>query len=146
MTLTNGPTRVVPRSHHWPSINVPYVNQGDWEPAPLTPEEQAMVPTDLDGPYPGQVLVTAKAGSMVVINSSLWHAGTAKQDATARRVLHLTYTRRDLPQQLTQIDFLTPALWERMPPVHRWLLDIEPRESATQVLRQPKRDHKGWWA
>ena len=44
MTLDNGPTRVVPGSHHWAPINVPYVNQGDWEPAPLSPEDEARIP------------------------------------------------------------------------------------------------------
>ena len=29
MTLDNGPTRVVPRSHCWAPINVPYVNIGE---------------------------------------------------------------------------------------------------------------------
>ena len=61
MTLDNGPTRVVPGSHHWAPINVPYVNQGDWEPAPLSAEDQARVPADLGAPYPGEVLVTAPA-------------------------------------------------------------------------------------
>jgi hypothetical protein len=37
MRLDNGPTRVVPGSHHWQPVNVPYVNIGDWEPRPLTP-------------------------------------------------------------------------------------------------------------
>ena len=36
MTLANGPTRVVPGSQHWAPINVPVVNQGDWEPVPLS--------------------------------------------------------------------------------------------------------------
>ena len=35
MTLNNGPTRIVPKSHYWASINVPYTNIGDWEPQPL---------------------------------------------------------------------------------------------------------------
>ncbi len=48
MTLDNGPTRVIPGSHRWAPINVPVVNQGDWEPAPLSPEDQARVPADLE--------------------------------------------------------------------------------------------------
>ena len=41
-------------------------------------------------------------------------------------MLHLTYTRRDLPQQLVQLDHLTRGLYDRMSPVHRYLLEIEP--------------------
>ena len=144
MTLDNGPTRVIPGSHHWAPINVPVVNQGDWEPAPLSPEDQARVPEDLGKPYPGEVLVTAPAGSAIICNSSMWHAGTLKKDDAHRRVLHLTYTRRDLPQQLTQLDYLTPELYSRMSPVHRYLLEIEP-SGGDGVLRHPKREHKGWW-
>src|SRR4051794_5182925 len=59
MTPDNGPTRVVPGSHYWPPINVPYVNIGDWEAQPLSAEDQARIPEDLSAPYPGEVLVEA---------------------------------------------------------------------------------------
>lgn len=143
MTLENGPTRVVPGSHLWAPINVPVVNQGDWEPEPLSAEDQARVPEDLNAPYPGEVLVTAPAGSAVILNSSGWHAGTKKLSDAPRRLVHLSYTRRDLPQQLTQIDYLTKELYERMSPEHRFLLDIEPSREGT--IRMPKRESQGWW-
>lgn len=145
MTLDNGPTRVVPGSHHWAPINVPYVNIGDWEPQPLSPEDQARVPKDLLAPYPGEVLVEAPAGSAIICNSSMWHAGTLKKGDAHRRMLHLTYTRRDLPQQLLQLDYLTPELYNRMSPVKRYLMEIEPPKDGDGILRQPKKDHKGWW-
>jgi ectoine hydroxylase-related dioxygenase (phytanoyl-CoA dioxygenase family) len=145
MTLDNGPTRIVPGSHHWAPINVPYVNIGDWEPQPLSPAEQARVPKDLLAPYPGELLVQAPAGSAIICNSSMWHAGTLKKSDDPRRMLHLTYTRRDLPQQLTQLDYLTPELYNRMSPVKRYLLEIEPPKDGDGILRQPKKDHKGWW-
>jgi len=145
MTLDNGPTRVVPGSHHWAPINVPYVNIGDWEPSPLTAEDEARVPKDLSAPYPGETLVEAPAGSAIICNSSMWHAGTRKKTDTPRRMLHLTYTRRDLPQQLLQLDYLTPDLYNRMNLAKRYLLEIEPPKDGDGVLRQPKKDHKGWW-
>lgn len=145
MTLENGPTRVVPGSHKWAPINVPYVNQGDWEPAPLSEEDQARVPADLGAPYPGEVLVTAPAGSAIICNASMWHSGTRKATDTPRRMLHLTYTRRDLPQQLVQLDHLTREFYDRMSPVHRWLLEIEPPREGEGVLRHPKRESRGWW-
>jgi hypothetical protein len=146
MTLANGPTRVVPGSHRWPPINVPYVNSGDWEAAPLSPEEQARVPQDLAAPYPGEVLVTGRAGAVVVINSSIWHSGTRSDSGARRRVLHLTYTRRDLPQQLTQRDHLTRELYERLSPAQRFLLDVEPQAEVRPMPRQRKRaGGAGWW-
>jgi ectoine hydroxylase-related dioxygenase (phytanoyl-CoA dioxygenase family) len=145
MTLDNGPTRIVPGSHKWAPINVPYVNIGDWEPAPLTAEDEARMPKDLGAPYPGEVLVEAPAGSAIICNSSGWHAGTLKKTDAHRRMLHLTFTRRDLPQQLVQHDHLTQALYDRMTPVQRYLLEIEPPKDGDGILRQPKKDHKGWW-
>ena len=145
MTLDNGPTRVVPGSQWWAPINVPYVNIADWEPQPLSPEDQARVPKDLAAPYPGEVLVEASAGSAIICTSSMWHSGTMKKTDEPRRMLHLTYTRRDLPQQLLQLDYLTPELYNRMSPVKRYLLEIEPPKPGDGVLRQPKKAHEGWW-
>jgi ectoine hydroxylase-related dioxygenase (phytanoyl-CoA dioxygenase family) len=145
MTRDNGPTRIIPGSQWWAPINVPYVNIGDWEPEPLSPEDQARVPADLSAPYPGELLVEAPAGSAIICNSSMWHSGTLKTSDRPRRMLHLTYTRRDLPQQLTQIDYLTPELYNRMSPVKRYLLEIEAPKGGDGILRQPKKEHKGWW-
>jgi ectoine hydroxylase-related dioxygenase (phytanoyl-CoA dioxygenase family) len=144
MTLDNGPTRIVPGSHRWAPINVPFVNQGDWEPKPLSAEDQARMPADLGAPYPNELLVEAPAGAAVILNSSMWHAGTRKNSDGPRRLLHLTYTRRDLPQQLVQLDYVTPELYERMKPAHRYLLEID-RAEIGEVLRQPKRAHATWW-
>ena len=145
MTLDNGPTRIVPGSHKWAPINVPYVNIGGWVPAPVPPEDAARIPSDLGAPYPGEMLVEAPAGSAIICNSSGWHAGTLKKTDKPRRMLHLTYTRRDLPQQLLQLDYLTPELYNRMSPVKRYLMEIEPPKPGDGILRQPKKDHKGWW-
>lgn len=145
MTRDNGPTRVVPGSHLWAPINVPYVNIGDWEPQPLSPEDQARVPKDLEAPYPGELLVEAPAGSVIICNSSMWHSGTVKKNDQPRRMLHLTYTRRDLPQQLLQLDYLTPELYNRMSPVQRYLMEIEPPKPGDGVLRQPDKHGRTWW-
>lgn len=145
MTPDNGPTRIVPGSHRWAPINVPYVNIGDWEPEPLSPEDAARVPEDLGAPYPGEVLVEAPAGSAIICNSSMWHSGTLKKSDAHRRMLHLTYTRRDLPQQLLQLDYLTPELYNRMGPEQRYLMEIEPPRSGDGILRQPKKEYAGWW-
>jgi ectoine hydroxylase-related dioxygenase (phytanoyl-CoA dioxygenase family) len=149
MTRDNGPTRIIPGSHKWQPVNVPYVNIADWVPSPLTAEEQARVPADLGASYPGEVLVTAPAGSVVIVNSSMWHSGTRNTNGARRRVLHLTYTRRDLPQQLVQRDYLTQELYERMSPAHRYLMDIEPvpegQYIAAMSAARREGEHKGWW-
>ena len=148
MTLENGPTRLVPGSHLRAPINIPYVNIGDWEATPLTAEEQALVPKDFSKPYPGEIHLTAHAGSVAVLNSSLWHAGTTNKSGARRRVLHLTYTRRDLPQQLVQRDYVTEGLYARLSPAHRFLMDIQPTTAGSTAA--PRRaagraGAKNWW-
>jgi hypothetical protein len=146
MTRDNGPTRVIPGSHKWPSVNIPHVNWGDWEPPELSQEEAALIPDDLAGAHDKEIFVEAPAGSVVIINSALWHSGTTNTSGKRRRVLHLTYTRRDLPQQLYQRDYLTKELYERLSPAHRFLFDVEPvPEGAVNVGRMPKREGAGWW-
>ena len=90
---------------------MPHVNRGDWEPAPLHARGAGAGAGGPGAPYPGEVRVTAPAGSVVIVNSSLWHGGTRNESGARRRVLHLTYTRRDLPQQLYQRDYLTRGLY-----------------------------------
>ena len=149
MTLENGPTRVVPGSHKWQPINVPAVNRGDWVPGEMTAAEKARIPESLAAPYPGEVLVEAPRGSVIIVNSSMWHGGTTNVSGKRRRVLHLTYTRRDLPQQLVQRKYLTQSLYERMSPAQRFLMDIEPLPAGVSAsLKSAGDGHKAgtWWA
>jgi hypothetical protein len=132
MTADNGPTRVIPGSHRWAPINVPEVNAADWEPSPPTPDDLARIPADLEAPYPGEVHAQGPAGAVVICNGHLWHSGTTNRSGARRRMLHLTYTRRDLPQQLVQRDYMTAELYARMSPPLRWLLDIEGEEPSVR--------------
>ena len=51
-------------------------------------------------------LVTGSAGTVVVMNSHMWHGGTASRTDRCRRALHVFYMRNDKPQQQYQ-----KALW-----------------------------------
>jgi ectoine hydroxylase-related dioxygenase (phytanoyl-CoA dioxygenase family) len=121
MTQDNGATRVVPGSHLWPLIP----RRGSPRPEGLSPEDAARLPEDPHEPYPGEIYVTAPAGSIVAINGVIWHGGTRNTSGARRRQLHLSFTRRDLPQQLNQRDHLTPGLYDRLSPALRYLMDVE---------------------
>ncbi|HYO82101.1 MAG TPA: phytanoyl-CoA dioxygenase family protein [Bryobacteraceae bacterium] len=82
-TPENGPLRVVPGSHRWGK----------------RPQD---VLADCSAPHPEEVLVTAPAGTVVVMNAHLWHGGTANRTGAVRRALHAFYCRRDIPQQQYQ--------------------------------------------
>ncbi|MEO8658666.1 MAG: phytanoyl-CoA dioxygenase family protein [Bryobacteraceae bacterium] len=145
MSVGNGPTRIVPGSHLWPPLNVPGENAVDYaakhrknppqwaqegenvaEHVAALPvmEDTDRFPADPFAPYPGEMLVVAPARAIVVCNAHMWHSGTLKHNDARRRQLHLSFTRRDLPQQLVQRKYITPALYDRLHEAHRFLLDI----------------------
>ena len=105
-TPDNGCTRVVPGSHLLPG----------------GPKDHLENP---QADHPDQVLLTAKAGTVVVFNSHLWHGGTHNRSGARRRVCHCYFTAREHPQQLNQADHLRVRTWQRISPAARVVLDVE---------------------
>ena len=104
-TAENGATRVVPGSH-------------------LRAQAPADVVDDPKQSVPDEVLVTARAGTVVVFNSHTWHSGTLNRSLQMRGAMHMAFVRRDWPQQTDQRKFLRPATKERLNPEARFLLDV----------------------
>lgn len=105
-TLDNGALRVIPGSHRWMKI-----------------PQQA-----LDEPYathPDEVLVTGRAGTVVVMNAHLWHGGTANRTDRERRALHSFFCRRDIPQQQYQKRLLRAETQAALGPELRRLLALD---------------------
>jgi ectoine hydroxylase-related dioxygenase (phytanoyl-CoA dioxygenase family) len=75
--------------------------------------------------HPDQVLVTGKAGTMVVMNSHLWHGGTINKTSSRRRVLHPYYVARQFDQQQNQREYILKETYERISSAARYLLDVE---------------------
>ncbi|GAW50136.1 putative phytanoyl-CoA dioxygenase [Nocardioides sp. PD653] len=104
-TADNGATRLVPGSHRrWGAVS-----------------EQV---EDLQAAHPDEIRVIAPAGTLVVFNSHIWHGGTRNDAGTRRRVLHVSYVARELPQQVSQRDEMTPETLARLTPDMRHLLDV----------------------
>ena len=104
-TETNGATRVVPGSHR--SGRVP---------------QEAMA--DPRARHPDEILLTAKAGTVVVFNSHTWHGGTVNRTGKPRYALHSYFTRRQHEQQVDQAAFLSDATRSRLSPAQRFILDV----------------------
>ena len=82
----------------------------------------------LDDPHaahPDEILVTGKAGDVVVMNAHLWHAGTENRAAADRLALHSFYCRRDKPQQQYQKKLLSLSVQARLSPELRDLLALD---------------------
>lgn len=106
-TEENGATRMLPGSHTWRRL----------------PE------AGNTGPLPGEILVTGKAGTVAIMNTHMWHGGTANRTDRCRRALHAFYTRDDKPQQQYQKALLRPDTVASLTPLQRRVLAIDDAEN-----------------
>ncbi len=105
-TLENGATRVIPGSQKWFQL----------------PQN---VLADLTAPHRDELVLTAPAGTVVVMNTHAWHGGTANRSPFHRRALHAFYCRFDKPQQQYQKRLLRPETQARLGPELRRLLALD---------------------
>ncbi|MFN0110156.1 MAG: phytanoyl-CoA dioxygenase family protein [Blastocatellia bacterium] len=105
-TEENGATRFVPGTHR----------------AGKLPQD---VLADPVAPHPDERLVLGKAGTVVVMNTHLWHGGTANRTDKPRLALHSFYCRRDQPQQQYQKRLLSEEMQQRLSEDLRWLLALD---------------------
>lgn len=111
-TLTNGALRVVPGSHRWRKL----------------PQEEM---DDIRAAHDSETIVTAPAGSVVVLNAHTWHGGLANTSPEQRVALHAFYCRADKPQQQYQKRLLRFETQQQLPPDVRRLLALDdPRNDA----------------
>ena len=100
-TERNGALRVVPGSHKWG----------------LAPEPGVHVD--------GEILVTGRAGDVVVMNAHMWHGGSENFTDRQRRAMHVYYTRGDKPQQQYQKRLVRADVQARLSPLGRRLLALD---------------------
>jgi ectoine hydroxylase-related dioxygenase (phytanoyl-CoA dioxygenase family) len=105
-TLENGATRIIPGSQNWRQL-----------PQSILPEPTL--------PHPQEILLTAPAGSVIVMNTHAWHGGTANRSPHPRRALHAFYCRFDKPQQQYQKRLLSSGTQARLSPESRRLLALD---------------------
>jgi ectoine hydroxylase-related dioxygenase (phytanoyl-CoA dioxygenase family) len=112
-TTDNGALRAVPGSHQWGRR-----------------PQDALADPRL--PHPDEVLVTGRAGDLVVMNSHLWHGGTANRTDRRRLALHAFYCRWDKPQQQYQKALLRAETQATLSPAARVLLALD--DSANDAM------------
>jgi len=105
-TRENGATRAVPGSHKWGKL----------------PQQVLENPA---ATHPQEILITGKAGTVVVMNAHLWHGGTANRTTAPRCAMHAFYTRWDKPQQQYQKKLLPSKVQARLSPELRRLLALD---------------------
>jgi ectoine hydroxylase-related dioxygenase (phytanoyl-CoA dioxygenase family) len=105
-TKDNGPIRMVPGSHRWRKL----------------PQDSLADPRLT---HPQEVLLTGKAGTVVVMNAHMWHGGMGNRTDKSRMAMHVFFARRDKPQQQYQKKLLRPEVQEKLPPRLRWVLALD---------------------
>jgi ectoine hydroxylase-related dioxygenase (phytanoyl-CoA dioxygenase family) len=105
-TLENGATRCIPGSQ-------------DWRSNPVETLEDPLAP------HPREVLLTAPAGAVIVMNAHMWHGGTENRTAYPRRALHAFYCRGDKPQQQYQKALIPLEAQQRFRPEVRKILALD---------------------
>jgi ectoine hydroxylase-related dioxygenase (phytanoyl-CoA dioxygenase family) len=122
-TTENGALRVVPGSHLWRK----------------RPEEEL---SDPYAPHPTEVLVTGRAGTVVVMNGHLWHGGTENRTDLPRRALHALFCRWDIPQQQYQKQSIPPEVQARFSAELRRVLALD--DSLNDQLSAPMKRASGF--
>ena len=102
-TPDNGAIRMVPGSHRWGK-------------APAAEMYEA---------HPQEILLTGRAGDVVIMNAHMWHGATANRTGGERRAMHAFYTRWDKPQQQYQKKLLSAEVQSRLSPSLRRLLALD---------------------
>jgi ectoine hydroxylase-related dioxygenase (phytanoyl-CoA dioxygenase family) len=105
-TQENGALRVIPGSHNWGK----------------KPQDEL---TDPYASHPDELLVTGRAGTVVVMNAHAWHGGTANKTDKERRALHSFFCRHDIPQQQYQKKLLSPKTQSALTGKLRKILAID---------------------
>jgi ectoine hydroxylase-related dioxygenase (phytanoyl-CoA dioxygenase family) len=105
-TADNGPIRMVPGSHRWRKL----------------PQD---VLADLKAVHPQEVVLTARAGTVVVMNAHMWHGGTGNRTDKSRTAMHGFYARRDKPQQQYQKKLVSAEVQQRLSPRLRSILALD---------------------
>jgi hypothetical protein len=110
LTETNGALRAVPGSHRFGN----------------RPQEALADPLL---PHPDELLLTGRAGDLVVMNAHLWHGGAANRTDRPRLALHAFYCRSDKPQQQYQKALLRPETQAALSAPARALLALDDPEN-----------------
>ncbi|MFN0104251.1 MAG: phytanoyl-CoA dioxygenase family protein [Bryobacteraceae bacterium] len=105
-TPENGPTRYVPGTHRSGQL----------------PQN---VLADPNAPHPEERVALGKAGDVILMNSHMWHGGTANRTTRPRRSLHGFFVRGDQPQQQYQKRLLRAETQAALSPLLRRVLALD---------------------
>lgn len=119
-TPYNGALRVVPGSHRWNRL----------------PQDAMDDPT---APHPQEQVITARAGSLIVLNAHVWHGGMENRTDSPRSAIHAFFVRPDKPQQQYQKLLLDEDVKQMLSVEERSVLALDDPLNDRVTLSDPQR-------
>ena len=101
---TNGALRIIPGSH----------KKNDW------PEKYI----DVQKKHKKEVIAKVKAGTIIVANLNLWHAGAENFSGKERKMIMINIKRRNLPQLINYKKYLSKTTKNQLDESKKYLLAI----------------------
>ena len=96
------------------------------EPVVARPNQPLYPAEDPRDQHPEQKVIEAPAGSVIVFNAHVFHAGRSNSTEDAhRRALHCYFCARDQKAQTNQRERLTAQTAARLTTLQRWILDVD---------------------
>lgn len=106
----NGATRIVPKSHHkigWPDQFI-----------------------DIKKKHKKEIRPELKAGTILILNLNLWHAGAENISGKSRKMIMLNIKNRNLPQLLNYKKYLSSKTKKKLNSVEKYLLAVRKKDKT----------------
>ena len=110
----NGATKIVPKSHLKLSYPDKYINP--------------------KLPYEKEITIEAKAGSILILNSLIWHRGGANLTGDKRGIIVTEYRQRELKQLLNLKKYVSQGMKKNMSDSEKYLFGL--RDNDTNQKRR----------
>ena len=123
--ISNGATSVVPGSHKILSYPSKYVN----------PKVE----------YKNEIIIEAKAGSLLILNSNTWHRGTKNVSGKRRRILNIDYRRRELKQLLNTKLYISEEIRNSLDENEKYLFGLREIDREQKEKSYGVGDHYREW-
>jgi len=121
----NGAIKVVPGSHKRLGYPDQYCNPYD--------------------EHPDSISIEAEAGSIIIVNSNLWHRGGPNISGKRRRIINAVYRNRELKQGLNQYVYINDVLKNKMKEEEKYLFKIRDVDNKQkEKIFGPGNEYREW--
>ena len=123
--IDNGAIKVVPRSHKLIGYPDKYCN-------PYLEHKKS-------------ITIEADAGSIIILNSNLWHRGSENVSGKRRRIINASYRSRNLKQGLNQKMYINDKIKKNLNDEEKYFLKIRDKDlNQEEKIYGPGNNYRDW--